>query len=50
VGLDVKYNLGGRWMLLGNLSYGALPSKISDSPLVDDDRAAGLMIGVIRAF
>lgn len=50
VGLELEYRLGDRWMVLGNVTYKSLPNKLSDSPLLDSDRSARMMIGVIRAF
>lgn len=50
VGIDVRYRLATRWMLLGNLRYRSLPSELADSPLVDSDQSARMFIGVLRAF
>lgn len=50
VGLGVEYAFSERWMLMGNVSYQFLPTKITDSPLLDSKRSAQLMIGVVRAF
>jgi outer membrane protein len=50
IGIGLSYRFAGRWMLLGNLSYKSLPNEIGNSPLLESDRAASLLIGVLRAF
>lgn len=50
VGLDLQYRFSARWLLLGSISYESLPNKLGDSPLLDSDRSARMMIGVLRAF
>lgn len=50
VGLDLNYAFSERWMMLGSISYRALPSKVEDSPLLDSGQAVGFFIGVLRAF
>lgn len=50
VGLGLEYAFRNKWMLMGNVSYKFLPSRLADSPLLDSDRSARLMIGVVRAF
>lgn len=50
VGIDMRYRLSSRWLLLGNLKYRSLPSELEDSPLVDSDQSARLFLGVLRAF
>lgn len=49
-GIDLRYGLSPRWMLLGNVKYRALPQELEDSPLLDSDRSIRLFIGVLRAF
>lgn len=50
VGLELEYNFSGKWLLLGSVSYESLPTKLSDSPLLELDHSTRLMIGVVRAF
>jgi len=50
IGLDLEYNFADKWLLLGNVTYTLLPSKVGDSPLLESDSATGVMIGVLRAF
>jgi len=50
VGLDLKYSLADRWLLLGNVKYRALPGKVEDSPLLDSGQSVRFFIGVLRAF
>lgn len=52
IGIDVMHPLNKQWMLMGGLSYRALPSKVKDSPLVDKDTngSASLMFAVSRSF
>lgn len=50
VGIDLKYSLAGRWMLLGNVKYRALPDKVEQSPLLDSGQSFRVFIGVLRAF
>jgi MipA family protein len=50
VGLDLQYSLADRWVLLGNLKYRELPSKVEDSPLLDSGQSIRFFIGVLRAF
>lgn len=50
VGIDLRYRLASRWVLLSNLKYRSLPSELADSPLVDSDQSARFFIGVLRAF
>jgi len=38
LGIGVSRRLGAHWFLHGELGYQFLPSRISDSPLVDADR------------
>jgi outer membrane protein len=50
VGLDLKYSLAERWLLLGNAKYRTLPGKVEDSPLLDSGQSMRFFIGVLRAF
>ena len=52
VGVDVMRPFADRWILTGGLSYSALPSKISDSPLLDRDKkgVTAVYVGVSRKF
>jgi outer membrane protein len=50
VGLDLKYSLAERWLLLGNAKYRTLPGKVEDSPLLDSGQSIRFFIGVLRAF
>ena len=50
VGVELKYNFSGKWLLMSNISYQSLPSKLSDSPLLDSDKTARAFIGVLRVF
>lgn len=52
VGVEVMRPFADKWMLLGGLSYSALPSKITDSPLVDRDTngVTSVFVGVSRKF
>ncbi|MBM0106596.1 MipA/OmpV family protein [Steroidobacter sp. S1-65] len=50
VGLDLSYAFADRWLMLGDIKYRALPSKVEDSPLLDSGQSMGVFIGVLRAF
>lgn len=50
VGIDLRYGLADRWLLLGNVTYRALPGEVEDSPLLDSGQSIRLFIGVLRAF
>lgn len=52
VGVDVMRPFAGKWMLAGGLSYSALPTKIRNSPLVDQDAkgVTSVFVGVSRKF
>lgn len=52
VGVDVMRPFADKWMLMGGLSYSALPSKISNSPLVarDTNGVTSVFVGVSRKF
>jgi outer membrane protein len=52
VGLDLMRPFADKWMLMGGLSYSALPGKITDSPLVDRDTngVTSVFVGVSRKF
>lgn len=52
VGVEVMRPFAEKWVLLGGLSYSALPSKISNSPLVDKDAngVTSVFVGVSRKF
>jgi outer membrane protein len=52
IGIDIVHPLSGKWVMLGGLTYKALPSKITDSPLLKKDANGGasLMLGVSRGF
>ena len=50
IGLDLKYGLADRWLLLSNVKYRALPGKVEDSPLLDSGQSIRFFIGVLRTF
>ncbi len=52
IGLSVVRPLAGKWAVFGTVQYTMLPSKIKDSPLVDQDSdgIASVMLGVSRRF
>lgn len=50
VGVDLRYSLADRWVLISGLKYRALPGKVEDSPLLDSGQSLRLFIGVLRAF
>ncbi|MBV7534325.1 MipA/OmpV family protein [Duganella sp. sic0402] len=52
IGVDVMHPLNNEWMLIGGLSYRALPSKLKNSPLVEKDTngSASLIFAVSRSF
>jgi len=49
-GVGLQYRFAKRWLLIGDVAYKSLPDDISNSPLVDSDSSARLLIAVIRAF
>lgn len=50
--VSVIHPFAGRWALMANLEYRALPDALRDSPLVelDTDRSTSLFVGVSRGF
>ena len=52
IGIDTMHRLPGKWIMVGNLSYKILPTKITDSPLVQKDTngSASLFLGLSRGF
>lgn len=52
VGVEVMRPFADKWMLMGGLSHSVLPSKISNSPLVDKDAngVTSVFVGVSRKF
>ena len=52
VGIDAVHPLSDRWVVLGFLSYKALPKAITNSPLLKKDSKgrASLFLGVSRSF
>ncbi len=52
VGVDAVHPLSGKWVMLGFLSYKALPKEITNSPLLKKDSkgSATLFLGVSRGF
>ena len=52
VGVDLMRPFADQWMLMGGLSYSALPDKIRNSPLVDKDTrgVTSVFVGVSRKF
>lgn len=52
IGVDVMRPFAGRWMFIGGVSYKKLPSKLSDSPLVEKDKngSVSAFFGVSRGF
>jgi outer membrane protein len=49
-GVSLVRPIGASWALLVNAQYRALPDKISNSPLVDGDRATSLFVAISRAL
>tara|TARA_R110001599_G_scaffold64023_4_gene179435 strand:- start:110594 stop:111388 length:795 start_codon:yes stop_codon:yes gene_type:complete len=52
IGVAVRRPFADNWMLMGNLSYSALPSRITDSPIVDKDTSGvtSVFFGISRGF
>jgi len=52
IGVDLMQPFTGNWMLMGGLTYSALPGKIRNSPLVDKDAkgVTSVFVGVSRKF
>lgn len=52
IGVELMRPFGENWMLMGNLSYSALPSRITDSPLLDKDTSGvtSVFVGISRGF
>lgn len=52
VGIDVMRPFAGNWVFIGNLAYRKLPTKLSDSPLVEKDKddSVSAFIGFSRGF
>jgi MipA family protein len=44
------YNLNKSWFLIGGASAEFYPEEITDSPLVDEDMAWGMFLGIARHF
>jgi outer membrane protein len=52
IGVDVVRPFAGNWVFIGNVDYRKLPTKLSDSPLVEKDKngAVSAFIGFSRGF
>jgi outer membrane protein len=50
LGVSMVRPIGANWALMINAQYRALPDKISNSPLVDGNKAASLFVAVSRAL
>jgi outer membrane protein len=50
VGVSLVRPIGASWALMINAQYRALPDKISNSPLVDGDRATSVFVAISRAL
>lgn len=52
IGIDVMRPFAGNWVFIGNVAYRKLPTKLSDSPLVEKDRngSVSAFIGLSRGF
>lgn len=50
--IGTTYIFGERrnWILINNLSYTKLDSKIADSPIVEEDKDLGFISGLVRKF
>ena len=48
--LAVRHKLGGRWSLLAAVQYEWLDSEITDSPIVDEDYDASVLLGIMYAW
>ncbi|EKU82976.1 outer membrane protein [Massilia sp. UYP32] len=52
IGVDVVRPFAGNWVFIGNVGYRKLPTKLSDSPLVEKDKdgSVSAFIGFSRGF
>lgn len=52
IGIDVMRPFAGNWVFIGNVAYRKLPTKLSDSPLVEKDKdgSVSAFIGFSRGF
>lgn len=52
IGIDVMRPFAGNWAFIGNVAYRKLPTKLSDSPLVEKDKdgSVSAFIGFSRGF
>lgn len=52
IGVDVMHPLAGQWMVMGGLAYRFLPTKLTDSPLIEKDTngSTSLFLAVSRGF
>jgi len=52
IGIDVMRPFAGNWVFIGNVAYRKLPTKLSDSPLVEKDKdgTVSAFIGFSRGF
>lgn len=52
IGVDVMRPFAGNWVFIGNIAYRKLPTKLSDSPLVEKDKdgSVSAFIGFSRGF
>lgn len=52
VGMGMRWPIGDKWAVLGDLRYRLLPSELTDSPLVEDgvDTNYSLFLGITRQF
>jgi MipA family protein len=50
VGATARYRLGGRWSVFGTLAWQRLDDAVSESPIVEDDTSAMLLITLTRSL
>lgn len=52
IGVELMRPFGDNWILMSNVSYSALPSRITDSPLLDKDTSGvtSVFVGISRGF
>lgn len=52
IGVDLMRPFAGNWVFIGNVAYRKLPTKLSDSPLVEKDKdgSVSAFIGFSRGF
>ena len=52
IGIDVTHPFAGNWVFIGNVAYRKLPTRLSDSPLVEKDKdgSVSAFVGFSRGF